>query len=456
MKPLNQIHICVLLYLNFFSSNLIASDRMKIGIATVDITPKSSIMLVGYASRTEPSTGVVHQIYAKAIAFEDAIGAKAVLVTTDLIGLHRELTGELSKRVQDEYGIPRERLMFTSSHTHTAPLLHRSNLRMYDLSKKEREKIVDYTDFLNKALFKVIQKSLLALSSGSLTFGKGEAHFAMNRRVFSPGKVKIGENPDGPVDTEVPVLAVWDKNGNQKAVLFGYACHGTTLKKDDYYQICGDYMGFAQEYLQLAQPGITSLFVAGCGADINPHPRGTLNDARLHGLNLAGAVANVLSKDMEPVYGPLRCAFRHVNLAFAKLPSMDEFRDRLNSDNPHVRRHARHFLDILEKGKKISNTYPYPIQVWQFGNDLTLIALGGEVVVDYAFRLRRELKTENLWTIAYANDVCGYIGSARILYEGGYEADTSTIYYTLPARWDYDVEERIVSAVKEMVVSRQD
>ena len=253
------------------------------------------------------------------------------------------------------------------------------------------------------------------------------------------------------MDNQVPVLAVSDTNGNHKAVLFGFACHGTTLKKDDYYKVCGDYMGFAREYLELSQPGITSLFVAGCGADINPYPRGTLQLARLHGLQLAGTIAEVIRLDRTPVDGPLHCSFRIADLPYGKIPSEKEFRERLNSENPHIQRHAKHFLGILERGEKIPETYPYPIQVWQFGQDLTIVALGGEVVVDYAIRLKRELCIMNLWTIAYANDVCGYIGSARTLYEGGYEADDSTIYYTLPTRWDYSVEEIIISTVKEMV-----
>ena len=143
--------------------------------------------------------------------------------------------------------------------------------------------------------------------------------------------------------------------------------------------------------------------------------------------------------------------YKLVDLAFAKIPSAGEFRERLNSKNPSERRHARHFLDILEKGETIPKTYAYPIQVWRFGDDLTFVTLGGEVVVDYALRLKRELTTENLWTIAFANDVCGYVGSARILYEGGYEDDRSTINYSLPTRWANDVEERIISAVHEII-----
>jgi len=450
MRYLNKVFIVILMLCTLVSIKTTAGEMIKIGVATVDITPKESIWLNGYASRNKPSEGVIHPIHAKAMAFEDLSGSRAVLVTTDLIGFNRRLAEEIADRVEDELGIPRASLMLTSSHTHTAPVLYGSNLAMFDFSEKELKTIADYTEFLKHEIFKVIKKSLLDLSPGSLGFGKGEAHVAINRRVFDPDRVKIGINPYGPTDNELPVLAVLDDEGNKRAVLFGYACHGTTLS-GKHYEICGDYMGFTQEYLELAQPGVISLYVPGCGADSNPNPRGTLDYARLNGMSVPGAVADVLGHTMKPVLGPIRCDYKLVDLAFAEIPTAEKFRERLNSENPHIQRHARYFLNILEKGEAISKTYPYPVQVWRFGDDLTIISLGGEVVVDYALRLKRELETENLWTIGFANDVCGYIASARILYEGGYEADQSGIYYTLPIRWAYDVEERIVSAVHEII-----
>jgi len=455
MKYIIETLMLVLPYVILMSTNVIAGDMIKIGVATVDITPEEKIWLAGYGSRNKPSEGIIHPLHAKAIAFEDESGSKAIIVTTDLIGLHRGLAEEIASRVRNELGIPRARLMLTSSHTHTGPILYASNLRMFDLSEEEWKTIADYTDFLKRALFEVIQNSILDLSPCSLSFGKEEANIARNRRVSVKSRVSIGNNPDGPTDPEVPVLSAFDTEGNLKAVLFGYACHGTTLT-GRHYRICGDYMGFTQEYLDLTQPGTTNLFVQGCGADANPYPRGTIKDARLNGMTIAGAVADVLRHETKPVRGPIQCNYKLVDLAFAEIPSAGEFRKRLNSKNPAEQRYARHFLDILEKGETIPKTYAYPVQVWRFGDDLTVVALGGEVVVDYALRLKRELETENLWTIAYANDVCGYIGSARVLYEGGYEADGSTIYYTLPTRWAYDVEERIISTVHEIIDEMKD
>ena len=449
MKQVKKIIILLLFCVICIPNYSLSENKIKIGVSAIDITPKESIWLNGYGGRTKPSDGVTQPIYAKAIAFEDESGTKAVLVTTDLIGFHKKLSEEIADRVNNELGIPRSNLLFSSSHTHAGPILYGTNLTMFDLSEQEWKTIKDYTDFLKDAIVKIIKNSITDLSPCSLTFGKGKAYVAMNRRVFSKDRVRIGVNPDGPTDTELPVLCAFDSKRNKKAVLYGYACHGTTLGGQ--YQICGDYMGYANEYLDIVQPGVTNMFVAGCGADANPEPRGTLADARINGIRVAGAVAEVIAQKMKPVNGPIRCEFKLIDLAFAKIPTADEFKERLNSKIPHIQRHARYFLNIIQKGESIPTTYQYPVQVWRLGDDLTIVTLGGEVVVDYALRLKRELSSENIWTIAYANDVCGYIGSARILYEGGYEADDATLYYSLPNRWDYDVEDRIISAVYELI-----
>ncbi len=443
-----------LLVFVFLIFPMTAICRIRTGVASVDITPKEPIRLAGYAARIESSRGAIHPIFAKSIAFEDSAGTLAVLLTADIIGFTGDLSEEIATRVEKQFGIPRSNLMITASHTHTAPLLEKAYSTMSDLSLDQAKTISRYTRFLKEALVRIVDQSLQNLAPARLAFGTGEAHIAVNRRSFTPKGVVIGIDPDGPVDPRVLTMSASDSIGNFKAVLFGYACHGTSLAKDDYTRVCGDYMGFARECLETSQPGIMGLYVAGCGADLNPYPRGKLNDARLHGLRLAGAVAEALKPGMIPVRDPIRCAFKTVQLPFASVPSAADFQKRLENENPSVRRHARYFLDKLEKGEKIPATYAYPIQVWRFGDDLTLVALGGEVVVDYARRLRRELNIVNLWTIAYANDVCGYIGTARTLYEGGYEADQSAIYYALPSRWDFSIEEKIISTVKEMVAER--
>jgi hypothetical protein len=236
--------------------------------------------------------------------------------------------------------------------------------------------------------------------------------------------------------------------GKLLAVAFGYACHNTVLAD---YLINGDYAGYAQEALEQAHPGATALFVAGCGADANPLPRRSVDLARRYGQILAAAVDEVLERKMKPLGGPLVTLFDHVDVPFQKPPSREEFEKRLTDPDAARRRHARYMLDILERDGRLPDRYPYPVQTWQFGRDLTFLALGGEVVVDYALRFKNQYGWNNTWVAGYSNDVFAYIPSLRVLREGGYEGGGAMIGYGQPGPFGAAVEEVIAEKVDELV-----
>ncbi len=105
----------------------------------------------------------------------------------------------------------------------------------------------------------------------------------------------------------------------------------------------------------------------------------------------------------------------------------------------------------MKEAGKIQTTYPYLVQVIEFGDDLTMIALAGEVVVDYSLRLKAELAGRPLWVAGYCNDVFGYLPSLRILQEGGYEGGGAMVYTPLPGPFAPSVEKLVVDKVHELV-----
>ncbi|MGH9340605.1 MAG: neutral/alkaline non-lysosomal ceramidase N-terminal domain-containing protein [Acidobacteriota bacterium] len=440
----------VVLATAFTSALPLQAQGYRAGIARRDITPEGPIWMAGYGSRDKPSQGVEQPLFAKALALQDPQGKTSVLVTLDLIGITREFGNGIAEQVQQELGIARRNLMIVSSHTHTGPAVFNQLRGMFALDDDNAALVKAYEDRLASEILVAIAQAVSRIEAAELAFAHGHANFAANRRVFTPRGVNFGVNPEGPVDHDVPVLRVQDSGGNIRAIVFGYACHGTTLTGDDY-RISGDWPGFAQEYLEQGHPGATAFFVTGCGADANPEPRGKLYYARQHGLNMAGAVTAVLTQPMAAVEDPLSCAFDYAELPLAEPPSRQEFEKRLQDQNRFVRRHAERNIERLDQHGKLVSSYGLPVQVWRFGDDLTLVAIAGEVVVDYALRLKRELGPERLWVAGYANDVPAYIPSARILLEGGYEADHSMIYYDLPTRWAPTVEETLIKKIHELV-----
>jgi hypothetical protein len=252
----------------------------------------------------------------------------------------------------------------------------------------------------------------------------------------------------GPVDHSVPVLVVKDASDEKiRAIVFGYACHATVLSG---YQWCGDYPGFAQIELEQLYPDSKALFVAGCGADINPLPRRSVALARQYGKELALSVARAIEDTLHELSPALKTGFETIILPLEP-PMTEKELQQIAEDATkpeYIRSSARYLLKGLEKGIPLRTSYPYPIQVWNIGG-LPFVALGGEVVIDYAIMIKQKLGP-NAMVLGYSNDLMSYIPSVRVLREGGYEGDTSQLEYKMPAKWKEDIEGLILDGVSRL------
>lgn len=428
----------------------------KAGVASIVITPDEPMWMAGYAARDKPSEGKINDLHAKALALENEHGTRLVIVTVDLLGIPRQMRDWLTEHVKESYKLEPESLLLNASHTHSGPVLREAKYSiygntLYGLSPEQIQQNNKYVDNLQEKLLDLIGKAIENMAPAKLGYSHARAGFAMNRRLPTERGFQNSPNPDGPVDHDVPVLRIDGQDGKLRAVLFGYACHNTTLSG---YKFCGDYAGFAQENIEQAHPGTTAMFMAGCGGDQNPYPRGgpnTLDYCKQHGRALANGVEAALAPRARPVTGPIHAALDTVMLDFAPPPSREQLEASAKSENKYVRRHAQVLLEELEKNGKIRTTYPYLVQVIRFGDEVTMVALAGEVVVDYSLRLKSELPGRAVWVAAYSNDVFGYVPSLRVLKEGGYEAGDAMLYTDLPGPFAPSVEERIVAKVHELV-----
>ena len=376
----------------------------RAGAAAIDITPAGPIWMSGYAARKKPSEGVLQTLNAKAMALEDGRGGRVVFMSMDLIGIPKSLGDRVAAELISRYKLERSQIVLNASHTHTGPMLAGNLSPMAPEDETEQARIRAYTSELGGKLVDVAGAALGNLRPARLHFDYGEAGFAINRR-----KREIA-----PVDHRVPVLRVSTTDGKVMAVLFGYACHNTTLTAE-FLQISGDYAGYAQRALEREFPGATALFFTLCAGDQNPDPRSRLELAEQHGGTLAAEVARVLKTPMQPVEGRIHSAFKLTRLALANMKQID-----------------------------------YPVQVVRFTKGFTLVALGGEVVVDYSLSISRLFPQERLMIAGYSNDVMCYIPSLRVLREGGYEGGDSMKWYGLDAPFAEDVEQRVTDTVREV------
>src|SRR5690606_10233929 len=118
------------------------------------------------------------------------------------------------------------------------------------------------------------------------------------------------------------------------------------------------------------------------------------------------------------------------------------------SSSGYEKRWASRLLGKINKGEKLMTSYPYPVQMWKLGEQ-TIVALGGEVVVEYSINVKKILGSDT-FVLGYTNDVMAYIPSSRILKEGGYEGETSQMVYGLPSKWDESIENSILKEVSSL------
>jgi neutral ceramidase len=460
MINVSRLLCCAALLLMVFtaaSRGAVDDNGWKAGVARVDTTPAAPVRMAGYASRTKSSEGVAHPLVAKALALADSRDHKIVIVTCDIIGFRRSFTNRITDRVKTQFGVPRDDVVLFASHNHAGPAL----VELPDSSgtplplRDGFENNLAYTKDLQDKIVVLVGDALSHMEPVQLSYGVGRAHFALNRREPTAKGIKLGKNPAGPTDESVPVLSVQKPGGQPMAIVFGYACHNTTLRPD-MMKIAADFAGYAQDRVEADYPGATALFVTGCAGDADPHPFGTLAMAKEHGEELGAAVKLVLdhSSWMINLTGPVRSAFTETALRFAGPTDRASYEPRLNDPNQGRRQHARRVIDALDQGRAIANEYPhYSVHGVALGDQLTLIALSGELVVDYAIRLQRELGGEGraLWVAAYANDVLGYIPSVRVLKEGGYEGGEAFYGSVWPTPLADDVESTVIRACHQVV-----
>ncbi len=420
----------------------------KAGAASAKITPEKSMWMAGYAGRTKPSEGVELDLFAKAFVLTDEAGTKFALVTMDLIGVPRNLRLAVAERVKKEHGIEPANLAINASHTHSGPELRTSKIfGADDVALREKE-AAEYTAKLEDTMVRLIGDAIQKSVPAHLDYSTARCGVSMNRRTpDGKGGWNNFPNPNGPVDQTVPVLKASSVEGKEIAIVFGYACHCTTL---GHQKFSGDYAGYAQQALEQAHPDAVAMFANGCSGDQNPYPRRTMELAQIHGKSLATSVEAALTTNMKRLTGPIRAAYREIPLAYDKLPTQEQLLEEQKSADKWKSTHATRVLQRIADEGPLPATYPYPVQVVRLGNDLTWVTLGGEVVVDYSLRLKQDIKDPIVWVSGYTNDVMAYIPSLRIWQEGGYEGGGAMIYGTHPTRWSDKTEEHIVGTVMEL------
>jgi len=420
------------------------------GTATEIFTPTEPLWLAGYLARTVPATDKISDLRASALALEDSQGRKLIIASIDLIAVTKIVADPVYEIVEREIGVPRERLILAATHTHYGPEFRPDKAPFFRIPDEYAAKIPAVAGRVADVLARVIIESTKNLEPVRLFARRTTAGFAHNRR---RGGIKDGNaSVKDILDQDVPVLDVVRPDGSRKAIVFGYACHNTTIPPEDC-RYCADWAGFAKEQLETSHPGATALFITGCGADQNPEPRGSVEISRRYGAEIGSAVEQSLQVAGDEITGSIQAGMEDIELALE--PMTCERIDRMltATDDPPAQLKGKYLRDQLDRGEALLTSYSAPLQAVKLGDNLLMILMSGETVVDWAIKFKREFadRAKLVWVAGYCNDMYGYVPTRRVQQEGGYEGGRANLWSWLPAPFKDDLEDRITVAARQLV-----
>lgn len=439
-----------LFFLSFFILQLQAVNdneekyTWKIGTGRTVITPNEPTWMAGYSSRTSPSEGKLHDLWAKALLLEDARGNRSLLITMDILGVSKDFSDEVRSLINRKYNLNNSQIILSSSHTHSGPVISRALQYIYPMTEQDWKVVDKYTEQLKEKLVDLVDQAIKNLQPAHIYTQNGITRFQVNRRNNRENSITPTTELKGPNDYAVPVIKIESPDKQLLAVVFGYACHPTTLSIN---MFSGDYAGFAQLELEKRYPGVTAMFFQGAGADQNPLPRRTVPLAIQYGKQLAATVERVLSEEMPQQESNLITRYSEIDLLIDD-PLPTEELQVIAKGSDYQARWANGIISELKTKGHLIKSYPFPVGYWQIGQQ-KLFILGGESVIAYSVKLKQTYG-EQIFVMSYANDVMGYIPSEVILEEGGYEGDTSQRVYGLPSKWSKSVESKIISELKNI------
>jgi hypothetical protein len=451
-------------HINTMSSR---SSTYRAGAASICITPQEPLWMAGYAARTAPSRGKISDLFASALAIEDAGGHRFVLVSVDIIAITPIIADVVIEAARCRHGLSRDQMMLVPTHTHYGPEFRPDKQEFFNIPPEFATKLPEVASTVAAAVVQAIDDSISRLEPATMFVRQTRAHFAHNRR--RRGVKEGAASTEDVVDHDTPVLDCVDAAGRRNAIVFGYACHNTTIPADDC-RYCGDWAGFAREHLQAMHPGATILFVPGAGADQDPEPHGSIELSQQHGREIAEAIHTSLQGPGIELSGSFSTAFELVSLPLQPL-TQDALEQMQKSDDPPRRVKAKYLLNELQRGEELITSYGAPIQIVRLGNELLIISLSGEPVVDWARKFKHEAgchcvsrcefpaadsklqapRPPLTWVAGYCNDMFGYLPTRRIQAEGGYEGGRANLWSWIPAPFTDDVERQVTQAVHRLL-----
>jgi len=384
------------------------------GAAQLPFRVSAGTRLAGYADRNGMTSGVLDQLAIGALFLtygED----RFVLVSADVVAVDSALVDEVATAA----GLERSELALCASHTHSGPAGVVGRLHPADPDELLPELRKRFVQTCKNAIALARERA----EPVELRFAQGESHaVAANRN-----------DPAGPFDPRVSVLATQNPRGYLTAVLAHFACHPTILSAGNH-MLSADFPGAMRKWTgqaldQNRMPPVV-LYANGAAGDISTRFTRRAQDheevTRIgREIGVAAFKALFETVDVGPGIATASTTVRLEPRALDGTP-LPEPTDASAALTEGERRRIETRAQGARMLERLAHVDPamipstVEIRVWRLGG-LYLIAIPGELFASLGARIVEAAPGPTL-VLGYTNGYAGYLSDAAAYEIGSYEA----------------------------------
>ncbi len=404
--------------------------ELHAAVARANITPPIGIEMSGFAGRGR-SVGLGDDLLATALVLK-AGRQRVALVALDLLYLDAEFVRRVCDLIARRTRIPADHVLLCCTHTHYGP-----ETGGHD-GGPARSMVAAYMADLRFKLVGVVREANANLKRATASVGCSTCDIGINRRERQrDGSIRLGQNPEGPVDRQVIVLRVDRPSGEPVACMVNFACHAVSQTHRGRL-ISADFPGYACDVVT-ELTGAECLYLQGACGNINPveMKHGLDTPERLG--NRLGAAAVQAYETAEPIRAtPIAAAHGQADLPAKTFASLKEARravadldaemGRLKATRAHRGSlhwcrlrldRARTALGSLEAGEPLP---PVEAGMWAVRlGELGIATAPGEIFCEIGQAVKGNSRFAHTMFVGYTNGSIGYVPVPEAYPEGGYE-----------------------------------
>jgi hypothetical protein len=378
----------------FLTGSELAAQELQAGAAKVDITPPIGYPMWGYGARHDlPSVGVLDPLRARALVL--AAGKERIaLVSLDLGRAPTRQSMAAIRQLVKKAGI--EHVFLVGSHTHHGPVIELDN---WPTPKDS------YVRQLEKKLAGIILDAAGKLQPARLGIASKEVPFNRNRH---------SKRPDKPVDRELIVVRVEDKNGKVIAHAVNFAAH-PTMHPAMVRKFSADYPGALADLVE-KESGAPCLFLQGAAGDLSTNP------GEEHGPQKFG---QAVGRQVLTLAKTIKCTPHEKNTLTVREEDF-KFGKRFDLATPGLKdvftaAFFKSLVDFYDKEYQ-EGVRPHLTTALLNGR-IGFVGVSGEFFCNHSLMLKKRARLDHLLFLGYCNDYQQYFPTIEAAAEGGYGAD---------------------------------